>query len=172
MCLVRLLLKRQKLANWKGIELTAYRKGDQVKVTIDGTIQSDDSQHDACHKIKDGNGFNHYIFLRSGSDYGDSCTVETVKKAESFTAGKAYVDSDGDVCIRTPDGWIDSNGRNHSDGWATRPVKPLEEATTLTDLDIKAALRKAARSRGVLISASTYDIMVAELKSAGVKVAG
>lgn len=168
-------MKHPKLVNRKAVKLTSYNVGDKVKVTIAGTIKTDsEGDHSACHRIEDDNGYNHHIFLRSGNgSYGNGCTVDLVKPAEKFEPGKAYVDNDGDVVLRTESGrWLESNGATHSDSWATRPVKPLETATTLTETDVSAALRKAARQRSVMIGGETIRRMVEELKAAGVKVAG
>ena len=150
-------------------------KGDQVSITMTGTVESEHSVHDACHKIKDANGRWHYIYLASGDGtHGSGCKVTLTKKAENFTEGKAYEDADGDVFIRTADGWVDQFCTRRRDGYPSRPLVLSEAVKRPTEAELTNALKTAIRANGPFgVSVHNAGDLVRHLQSAGVvKVAG
>lgn len=150
--------------------MATYGKGDEIAVTINGTITSAGSVHDSCHKIEDGNGKFHYVYLGS-ADRGSGCDIRLVKKGESFVSGQAYMDADGDVYIKYSTGWIDRFGKRCSDSYPARPLARLA-AATVTEEQLEELIRKFIVSNITgRISSMSAHALSRHLVDSGVKVA-
>lgn len=103
--------------------------GDEVELTIRGKVVRDDD-HDGCHKIEAVDFYQHYVYLGEGSSTlrdGETNRGVTAKIIEApFVPGKAYVDGDGEVFIRTRDGaWLSYTGSMFDDNYPTKPIRLL-----------------------------------------------
>lgn len=103
-------------------DMTALKVGDKVKATIVGTIGEYSPEKNGCHAIKtDGRAYTHYVYLggfggirsKPGVE-SDGLTVELIQAG--YEAGKAYVDADKEVFLRSrAGGWLDMAGREWRD---------------------------------------------------------
>src|SRR5690348_10420090 len=98
------------------------KTGDEVEITIRGTVGPYRSEHAVTHEIKAADGSRHFVFM--GGKYtsmtdGQAKYGITVKKVETFEVGQAYMDDDGDVFIRnSDDGWTSKSGLKWNDSYA------------------------------------------------------
>ena len=56
--------------------MTKYNVGDKITVILEGTVRELDT-HDSCMQVRDGNGYDHYIFHSDFSNTGADITVTT-----------------------------------------------------------------------------------------------
>lgn len=74
--------------------MSAFDVGDEVEVTITGTVvELTDHNMRCCTHIRDRRGNNHWFYK---SPFSDSVQVEVVKPAYKYEDG-IYMDSDGQV---------------------------------------------------------------------------
>lgn len=156
--------------------MSSYARGDEVKITIKGTVDSDsgDRTHNHCHKVKDAGGFVHHVFLEGAGGINNGCTVDLVKAADRFTVGSAYEDADGEVFLRSASGgWVDHYGTTRRNSFPSRPMVLLETPATLTEPELADLVRTAVRDRGAGLAVAGSSAAIArELVRNGVKVAG
>jgi hypothetical protein len=105
--------------------------GTEVEVTIKGKIEASPiygNKPTWAVRVNDGSHFHHLCF-----NAVDSSSGLTVKLTEpEYEYGQAYMDSSGDILLRTVDGWLDVSGDrfSHDASYVKRPltklVKPAE----------------------------------------------
>ena len=104
--------------------MSVFRIGDTVTVTIKGEVTG--TYLDNITVQEERSGVSHYL--------SPDGVTSVEKHAPAYVPGKAYVDADGDVCIRLAvmdsQGrvWVDAYGNLATEDWVTLPVKELVEA--------------------------------------------
>lgn len=153
--------------------MTTVNKGDEVTIILKGKVQGDGTAYDGCRKIEDGSGRCHYVYFPSFEYTASGCAVTVAKKAESLVFGQPYKDSDGDVFIRTSDGWIDRYGDRQGDAYPSRPMVRLDQAPTVTLEKVQETISAFIRTKGSIgkISTLSAGALARELVRSGVKVA-
>lgn len=138
--------------------------GEEVEITIKGTVQSGVNYDHACgHTVKDAGGRNHYVYLHNGDNSGLK-----IKRLEVFKAGAAYEDADGDVFLRNADNdaFLDTDG---DEATPKRPIKPLVSAPTASKADIVSEIQRYIRANSFSgsVSSSSASSLVDSLVRSG-----
>jgi hypothetical protein len=76
--------------------MTKYNVGDKITVILEGTVRELDT-HDSCMQVRDGNGYDHYVYQSTYGGADITVTTPAGPKYLPIEVGDLLKDKDGNL---------------------------------------------------------------------------